>query len=104
MIKKFNPVDFRKQDYLFWPKFINTILVSKNVQKENFNSIQRAKNSIRAMSFSLPDFDAQQIIKDKSKIATINNLPKDVVIIKSGKTHGIVLSKTFLVFIQIPDI
>ena len=36
-------------------------LESKNILKENFSSLQRAKNSIRAMSFSLLDLDAQHI-------------------------------------------
>ena len=35
--------------------------------KENFRSIQRAKNAIRAMSFSLLDMDSKQLVKDKSK-------------------------------------
>ena len=35
--------------------------------KENFRSIQRAKNAIHAMSFSLLDMDSKQLVKDKSK-------------------------------------
>ena len=51
------------------------------------------------MSFSLPDLT--QIIKDEGNIAKINNL-KDLLILKPGKGHRIVLSKTIIVFIQIP--
>ena len=43
------------------------------------------------MRFSLLDLDAQQITKDKSKITLINNLLKDVVILKPGKRNGVVL-------------
>ena len=43
------------------------------------------------MSFSLLDLDAQQIIKDISKITMINNLLKDVVILKPDNGNGIVL-------------
>ena len=43
------------------------------------------------MSFSLLDLDAQQITKDKSKITMMNNLLKDVVILKPDNGNGIVL-------------
>ena len=43
------------------------------------------------MSFSLVDLDAQQITKDKSVITTINNLLKDLVILKPNRGNGIVL-------------
>lgn len=43
------------------------------------------------MSFSLFDLHTQQIIKDESKIAAINNLPKNVVILKRDKRNRIVL-------------
>ena len=59
--------------------------------KENFSSIQRAKNSIRAISFNLLDLDDQQITEDKSKITMINNLLKDVVILNLVKGNGIML-------------
>ena len=59
--------------------------------KENFTSIQRAKNTIRAMSFSLLDMDSKQLAKDKSKINILNNLRKDVVLLKPDKGNGIVL-------------
>ena len=59
--------------------------------KENFTLIQRAKNTIRAMSFNLLDMDSKQLAKDKSKINILNNLLKDVVLLKPGKGNGIVL-------------
>ena len=59
--------------------------------KENFRSIQRAKNAIRAMSFSLLHMDSKQLAKDKSKINILNNLLKDVVLLKPDKSNGIVL-------------
>ena len=59
--------------------------------KDNFRSIQRAKNSIRAMSFSLLDMDSKQLAKDKNKINILNNLFKDLVLLKPDKGNGIVL-------------
>ena len=43
------------------------------------------------MRFSLLDFDAQQMTKNKSKITMINNLLKDEVILKPDKGSGIAL-------------
>lgn len=37
------------------------------------------------MSFSLLDLEAQQITKNKCKIATINNILKDVIALKPDK-------------------
>ena len=59
--------------------------------KENFRSIQRAENGICAMSFSLLDMSSKQLAKDKSKINILNNLLKDVVLLKPDKSNGIVL-------------
>ena len=42
------------------------------------------------MSFSLLDLDGQQITKGRMKIRTVNNLPKDVVILKPDKGNRIV--------------
>ena len=63
----------------------------RNFLKEKFSSMQTTKNSIGAMSFSLVDLDAQQITKDKSAITAINNLLKDLVILKPNRGNGIVL-------------
>ena len=42
------------------------------------------------MSFNLLDIDSKQLAKDKSKINILNNLLKDVVLLKPDKGNGIV--------------
>ena len=42
--------------------------------KENFTSIQRAKSTIRATSFSLLDMNSKQLANGKSMINILNNL------------------------------
>ena len=43
------------------------------------------------MSFNLLDIDSKQLTKDKNKINTLNNLLKDVILLKPDKGNGIVL-------------
>ena len=59
--------------------------------KENFTSIQKAKNANRVMSFSLLDMDSKLLAKDKSKINILDNLLKCTVLLKPHKGNGIVL-------------
>ena len=59
--------------------------------KENFTSIQKAKNANRVMSFSLLDMDSKLLAKDKTKINILNNLLKCAVLLKPHKGNGIVL-------------
>ena len=63
----------------------------KNVCKESNNYIERTKNSLRAMSFSLIDLENKQIFKDKKKLDIIKNLRKELVILKPEQSNGIVL-------------
>ena len=62
-----------------------------NVCKESNNHVERAKNSLRAMTFSLIDLENKQVFKDKKKLDTIKNLRKELVILKPDKGSGIVL-------------
>ena len=62
-----------------------------NVCKESNNHVERAKNSLRAMAFSLIDLENKQIFKDKKKLDIIKNLRKELVILKPDKGNGIVL-------------
>ena len=78
-------ISFKQNNILASSEALWDQLESKDILKENTSSIQRAKNSIRAMSFSLLSLDAQQIIKDKNKITMTNNFLKDVFILKPGK-------------------
>ena len=59
--------------------------------KENFRSIQRAKNAIHAMSFSLLEMKSKQFVKGKRNITILNNLLKYVVLLKPDKDNGMVL-------------
>ena len=65
-----------------------------NVCKESNNHVERAKNSLRAMAFSLIDLENKQIFKDKKKLDIIKNLRKELVILKPDKGNGIVLLNT----------
>ena len=62
-----------------------------NVCKESNNHVERAKNSLRAMAFSLIDLENKQIFKDKKKLDIIKNLRKELVILKPDQGDGIVL-------------
>ena len=69
-------------------------LTRSNLLKENYHSINRAKNCLRALSFNVIDLDKQNIFKDKNKLQVINNLCKDNVILKPGKVSGVVVIDT----------
>ena len=84
-------ISLKQNNILASSEALQNQLESKNVLKEKLSSIQKVENSIRAISFSLLDLDAQQITKDKIKITTINNLLKDVVILRPDKGNGTVL-------------
>ena len=66
----------------------------KNICKETQSHIERAKNSLRALAFSLIDLDNCQVFKDKKKLGIIKNLRKELVILKPDKGNGIVLTGT----------
>ena len=66
----------------------------KNICKETQNHIERAKNSLIALAFSLIDLDNYQVIKDKKKLEVIKNLRKKLFVLKSDKRNGIVLIGT----------
>ena len=50
--------------------------------KDDIHHIRKAKNCIRAMVFNLINLNDKQIFVDKKKIKMIQDLRKDVVIIK----------------------
>ena len=66
----------------------------KNICKETQNHIERAKNSLRALAFSLIDLDNYQVSKNKKKLEVIKNLRKKLVVLKPDKRNGIVLIGT----------
>ena len=66
----------------------------ENICKETQNHIERAKNLLRALAFSLIDLDNCQVLKDKKKLEVIKNLHKELVILKPDKRNGIALIGT----------
>ena len=55
--------------------------------------MERAKNSLRALAFTLIDLDNNQIFKDKKKINIIKKLRNDFAFLKPDKGNGIVSIK-----------
>ena len=70
--------------------------INKNsVCKESNDHVERAKNSLRAMAFSLIDLENKQFFKDKKKLEIIKNFRKELVILKPDKGKGIVLLNAY---------
>ena len=65
-------------------------LTRNNFLKENYHSINRAKNSPRAIAFNLINLDNQKVFKDKRKLQIIKELCKDTVVLKPDKGNGVV--------------
>ena len=65
-------------------------LTRNNFLKENYHSINRAKNSPRAIAFNLINLDNQKVFKDKRKLQIIKELYKDTVVLKPDKGNGVV--------------
>ena len=63
----------------------------KNICKENQISVQRLKNSLRALTFNILDIYDKNVYSDFKKLKVIKNLRKDVAILKSDKGNGVVL-------------
>ena len=69
---------YRKQnDILASVKSVWDQIDKKNICKETQNHIDRAKNSLRALAFSLIDLDKCQVFKDKKKLEIIKNLVRN---------------------------
>ena len=51
----------------------------------------KIKNALRSFAFNLIDIDDKNIFKDATKLKTIKNLRKTLVIMKPDKGNGIVL-------------
>ena len=61
------------------------------VAKNNFLSIERARNAPRAFTFNILDFDDKRVALDKKQIKIIKDLQSSTVILKPDKGEGIVL-------------
>ena len=69
-------------------------LTRNNLLKENYYSINRAKNCLRALAFNLTNLDNQKVFKDKRKLQVIKELHKFYQeirpkIAKIGRAHGL---------------
>ena len=53
--------------------------------------MERAKNSLRVLSFNLLDIDDIQVFKDQGKLKIIHDLREDLVILRPDKGNGVVL-------------
>ena len=69
-------------------------LTRNNFLKENYHSINRAKNSLRAFAFNLINLDNQKVFKGKRKLQVIKELHKDTVALKPDKGNGLVVIDT----------
>ena len=52
----------------------------KNICKETLNHIERAKNSLRALAFSLINLDNCQVFRNKKKLEIIKNVRKEFIL------------------------
>ena len=77
-------------------------LTRNNLPKENYHSINRAKNYLRALAFCLIDLDKRNLFKDKKKLQVIKVLHKDTVILNPHKDNGVpmIVTKTMLSNLQ----
>ena len=66
-------------------------LTRNNLLRNNFHSIERAKNTIRALTFNILDFDHKRISLDNKRIKIIKDLQATTVILKPDKGEGVVL-------------
>ena len=69
-------------------------LPRKSLLKENYDSVNRAKNCLRELAFNLIDLDNQKVFKDKKKIQVIKKLRKYAVILKPDESNGVVVINT----------
>ena len=60
-------------------------------ETSNFHSIERAKNTIRALTFNILDFDHKRISLDNKRIKIIKDLQATTVILKPDKGEDVVL-------------
>ena len=62
----------------------------QNIIRESFSTVHKAKNSLRACTFNILDLYDKQIYKDEKKVKVIQNLRRELVILKPDKGNGIV--------------
>ena len=70
----------KQNDILASVEFVWYHINKKNICKETQNHIERAKNLLKALTFSLIDLHNCQVFKDKKKLEIIKNLRKELVI------------------------
>ena len=68
-------------------------LTRNNLLKNNFHSIERAKNAINALTFTILDFDHKCISKDYKHIKIIKKLQTTTTILKPDKGGVVLITK-----------
>ena len=62
----------------------------KGLCKDNSNSVQRFKNTLKSFSFNVLDVADRLVYRDWEKWKLIKDLRKDLAILKMGKGNGVV--------------
>ena len=69
-------------------------LTRNNLLKENYHSINKAKNCLLPLAFSLIDLDNQKVFKGKRKLQVTKGLRTNTAIVKPDKGNGVVVTDT----------
>ena len=81
----------RESDLIASAESVWEQLTRNNLLKNNFLSIERARNALRAFTFNILDFDYKRVALDKKQIKIIKDLQSTTVILKPDKGEGVVL-------------
>ena len=69
-------------------------LVTKDLLRNDYQSINRAKNCLRSLAYNLIDLDNQQVFRDSKKLKILKNLRETCAILKPDKGNGVVIIDT----------
>ena len=69
-------------------------MTTKSLLKNDYHSINRAKNCLRSLAYNLIDLDNQQVIKDSKKLKVLKRLRETCAILKPDKGTGVVVIDT----------
>ena len=81
----------RESDLIASAESVWEQLTRNNLLRNNFLSIERARNALRAFTFNILDFDDKRVALDTKKIKIIKDLQSTAVILKPDKGEGVVL-------------
>ena len=81
----------RESDLIASAESVWEQLTRNNLLKNNFLSIERARNALRAFTFNILDFDDKRVALDNKQIKIIKDLQSSTVILKPDKGEDVVL-------------